>query len=134
MTTISEAIRQVRAEYIDAGKAASAAEINAGLCEEFAQDVAIRVKGAYLVGVEEFQMGLDGDPTENDVFDWDLLRTHWKVGPPGDLTEQQANQLGIGWHVWIVLNGAHSDAECPEGTRSFFDLPCLARQITTALS
>jgi len=26
------------------------------------------------------------------------------------------------------------DAECPEGSRSFFDLPCLARQITTALT
>lgn len=134
---LSEAIKQVRKQYIASGQAKSFYEINNGLCDDFADDV-IALMGGYKedlteLGNENFMIGLDGDKCGDDVWDWKLLKKHWGITPPAGLAKSDVNNMGFGGHVWIVSGQMHYDAECPDGVASFFDLPLFRRHIVCEL-
>ena len=134
---LSEAIRQVRQQYIERGEAKSFYEINNGLCDDFAAAV-IKLMGGYSktlheISNENLMIGLDGDECGDDVWDWKLLNKHWGITPPDGLTKSDVNKMGFGGHVWIVSGKMHYDAECPDGVASFFDLPLFRRHIVCEL-
>jgi hypothetical protein len=140
---ISGTIRAVLAEYLAQTFATSAQEINAGLCADFATDVIQRLPGglrdstATDLCVASF-MKVEGDSYESGrPFDRKLLRKHWpEVIPPNGLTWADLDVLSVdagfdeGTHVWIEEDGLHYDAECPDGTRNFFELPFFHRVIS----
>ena len=135
--TISEAIRQVRKQYIAEGRAASYYAINDGLCDQLAYDVIVML-GGYTeqlceYGGENFMTGIEGDPSENDIWDWKLLKKHWSILPPEGLSKAEVDGIAFGGHVWISDGQLHYDAECPEGVKSFFELPLYRRYIVQAL-
>jgi hypothetical protein len=134
---LSEAVRVVRARYIAEGVAASYYQINNGCCDMFAADV-IEMMGGYAAthgeyASESFMAGLNGDPSENDVWDWDLLEKNWSICPPEGMTRQQMDAIDFGGHVWLSDGALHYDAECSEGVSSFFDLPLYRRYIVQNL-
>lgn len=134
---LSEAIKQVRQQYIASGQAKSFYEINDGLCDDFAAEV-IAMMGGYGESMSElsnenFMTGLDGDECGDDVWDWELLKKHWGITPPGGLTKSDVNAMVFGGHVWIVSGQMHYDAECHDGVASFFDLPLFRRYIVCEL-
>lgn len=130
---LSEAIRQVRQQYIECGEAKSFCQINNGLCSDFAADV-IELMGGYNenlteLGSENFMIGLNGDKCRDDVWDWGLLKERWEIAPPVGMTTSDVNEIDFGGHIWIVSGKMHYDAECPDGVASFFDLPLFLRCI-----
>jgi hypothetical protein len=134
---LSCAIRKVREDYVFAGKAKSFFQINNGLCEDFAADVII-LMGGYTEGFQElcnenFMVGEDGDPCENDMWDWPLLEKYWAIQSPAGLKAVDMENIDFGGHTWITHGHRHYDAECPEGVESFFDLPLFRRYIVVSL-
>lgn len=130
---IERIIKDLIPAFMDDHQLDTVVEINQGLCDDFAAAIQERLPQVLVIGVEEFMKGDDGDPAGADGFDWSLLSS-WGISPPEGLTRSQVDQLGLGWHVWVTHQGRHYDAECPEGVESFFDLPCLRRQIAEATS
>lgn len=127
-TAFVEAIMKMRDRYISEGRAPSYYEINNGLCDDFASDVIAELphmrEHILDVANHSFMMGQDGDETENDIFDIELLKQHWpKVRPLHGLTWDDINSIDFGLHVWMVYEGRHYDAECPHGVENFFSLP-----------
>lgn len=134
---LSNAIRKLREGYILTGKAESFYQINNGLCEDFAADV-ISLMGGYTEGFQElcnesFMVGEDGDPCENDMWDWPLLKKYWAIESPCELNAVDMENINFGGHTWITQGRRHYDAECPEGVESFFDLPIFRRYIVMFL-
>lgn len=134
---ISGAIRLVRQRYLAEGLATSHFAINNGLCDQLAADVLALLgpdaKAFSDYGGENFMTGLDGDPYESDVWDWELLAKAWNIQPPAGLSSSDVDALGFGGHVWLSDGKLHYDAECPEGVSSFFDLPLYRRYFVEAL-
>jgi hypothetical protein len=130
-----EAIKGLRQTYIDKGSP-SYFEINNGLCDSFAGEVANLLGGesehVIVLGAENFMTGFDGDPYENDIWDWDLLHK-WGIFAPEGLTSADLDAIPFGSHVWISDGTLHFDAECPDGVASFFDLPLYRRYVIEAL-
>lgn len=46
---------------------------------------------------------------------------------PLGLSKKQLEAIELNYHWWIVYNGRHYDAECPEGVQSFLELPIYKR-------
>lgn len=133
-------------EYIAAGHAKTAKDINAGLCESFAIDLLQRVEqeigicNGQDIGIANF---LAEDPatglaSEGGPFDRSLIAEHWPgfLPPEGfdwedmDRLSHDAN-FDAGTHVWAYVNGLHFDAEMPDGVLSPFDLPFFQRVIAS---
>ena len=131
---IAAAIREMRSEYIGKAKAISYFEINNGLCDDFARDVAKALGGETdkLYSVENGDFAVDGDAFAGD-WDWDLLETHWGIKPGLGLKKNQAHAIDFGGHVWLTDGTLHYDAECPDGVSSFFDLPIFRRHVVLEL-
>lgn len=127
---LTATIKEVVREYIDSGAAVSTFEINNGLCDEFASRVCARLGGEtddfYGIGAESFT--IDG---QGDEWDAELLKKHWpECIPTHGLTWSDLRRFrsrAVPCHVWIVHNGRHYDAECPEGVDNFFELPLIRR-------
>jgi len=134
---LAQAVRAVRDRYIATGLAPSYYQINNGQCEDFALDLIKEVRGITTGALDicnfNFMTGVNGDESENDVWDWALLSKHWGITPPAGLTADEMDQIDFGQHVWISVGRLHFDAECPQGVESFFDLPLFRRPIVVAL-
>lgn len=131
---ITETIEKLSKKYILDGEAETIEEINRGLCEGFASDIEALHPEVTILAVEEVMVGDDGDPSGNDRFDWRLLKEHWSTTPPKGLSHEDIDTMVIGGHFWISHEGKHYDAECPDGVKSFFDLPYFQRQIEAQIS
>ena len=127
---LSKAIDTVAAQYIENGLAPNTYEINNGLCSDLAEEV-INIFGhtfgpesKVFFTIDAANLTVDGEGEEWDVR---LIKKYWPRCKP---------IYGLSWddvlyeipaHVWIVLNGRHYDAECPQGVDNFFELPLLER-------
>jgi len=40
-----------------------------------------------------------------------------------DTVDAGGEEESIGWHVWIIYQGKHYDAACPDGVKDWKDLP-----------
>jgi len=123
---LMEAIIDLRERWIADGEAPSAYEINNGLCEDFAQAVVDRFGGETdgLQIIWGDNLSVDGEGYEWDV---DLLREHWAGSAPTHGLDWADIRGDIPAHAWIVLDGRHYDAECPEGVDNLFELPLVRR-------
>lgn len=127
--TLTDLIHQLAIKYMADGLADNREGINRGLCEGFAADIQDLMPEVDILAVEELMVGHDGSPSGSDVFDWAGLKAHWAISPPGGIPQEEIDAMTIGGHFWITHQGRHYDAECPDGTASFFDLPYFRRQI-----
>lgn len=128
---ISVTITQMRDRYLAEGQARHAYYINDGLCENFAADVIEAFAGSetddhFMVGGENFM-------TEDDEWDWKLLKKHWKIQRPEAFTADEFDSIPFGHHIFIVSDRRFYDAECPNGVDNFFELPLYRRSIVHAL-
>jgi hypothetical protein len=130
---ISEQIIILREKYVDQYTLGSHQEINSGLCPEFAEDLIEILGGSsdtfHSLCCDEFMRGENGEETENEVWDQNLLTTHWNITPPDGTTWQELDKMCIGYHVWIFFEGRYYDCECPDGVDNFFNLPFFDRWI-----
>ncbi len=127
--TLTDLIHQLAIKYMADGLADNRKAINRGLCEGFAADIQDLMPEVDILAVEELMVGHGGDPSGSEVFDWASLKGHWAISPPDGMTQEDIDAMTIGGHFWITHQGRHYDAECPDGTASFFDLPYFRRQI-----
>jgi len=120
---ITHAILELRDVYLKEGHVSSFSQINCGLCVEFAEQIEWMVPEAEHSSndffVQDIDQGWNGDG--KDRWDVELLKSVNSL-PPAPYTIEMANQIE-GYHRWIMLDGLHYDAECPEGVTNFFDLP-----------
>jgi hypothetical protein len=138
-TPMPRAIRMLRDAFVAEGIAGDYSEINNGACGDFADAVlksvsagSEEVYASYdVVSNSNFMTGLDGDPDEDEVWDGRLLSVIG--GLPRDWTIENINAVVFGYHNWIVYEGMHYDAECPEGVGCMFDLPIFKRYLTAAV-
>jgi len=64
---------------------------------------------------------------EGDDWDGDLLGEHWPKCRPTHGLNWEDIRGEFPRHAWIVLDGRHYDAECPEGVENLFELPLIRR-------
>jgi hypothetical protein len=128
---ITPVILGLRAEYIADAYAPSYFEINNGLCDEFGEEVVARlaVEDRASVFTVEGLNFMD----EDEKWDTGLLRKHWNIKPPEQLTWDMLNEIPFGCHIWVTDGTLHYDAEQPAGVASFFDLPIFRRYIISYL-
>lgn len=144
---LSKHITEVMHEWLTNDSAWSAQEINSGgarggNCADFAKDVLARLaKTPYAekvwdVDLANFQAPEEG-VEEGRPLDRSLLAEHWPaVKPTQGLTWKDLDRLSqdAGWssgiHVWLVHGDRHYDAECPQGTENFLELPFFERVIS----
>ncbi|SOC26355.1 hypothetical protein [Thalassospira xiamenensis] len=130
-------------EYLESGLANSAMQINSGQCIDFADELCGQ-SGLESISAEAFQVvdpSLDdGDHRkfeEGRPLDRRLLAEDWPevVPPPGmdwDSLDEWAADIALsgGHHVFLVHDAKlFFDAECPEGTPNFLELPFFQRLI-----
>jgi hypothetical protein len=123
---LTEAIKALAAKWIAEGEAPSAYEINNGLCEDFAQAV-IGQFGGETDGLSMYwgdELSADGEGYEWDV---ELLSEHYPASKPTHGLDWADIRGDIPNHAWIILDGRHYDAECPEGVDNLFELPLVRR-------
>lgn len=126
---IKTLIEYIGKQYLVRHSLTDLADINKGLCENFAQDFIKNFRmtdprgRVDMMGVEEFQL-------PSGKFDWALLTNPtWNIHPPAGFNQVAIDKMNLGGHLWLVIGRRHFDAECPEGVDSFFDLPFFKRQI-----
>lgn len=140
---ITRAVEQTAADYLSRPSYASLADINAGGCNGFANDVYARL-GGYLTcsalglrefGIEAFLVPPDEeDMVDGNPFDIALIEKHWpNVTPPDGFDWTMLDQLSAdagfneGTHVFLEFQGRFYDAEAPEGVDNFLELPFFVR-------
>lgn len=125
---VSQHVKQLRSQYIKQGRASSYYDINDGICDQFADEMEKTLSSiaafASILTVEGANFTIEG---EGEIFDQALLAKYWAITPPVGWTWKELEAVGFGQHVWIIVNGRHYDAECPDGVASFFDLPLFRR-------
>lgn len=130
---VTRAIIEVRDEYLRARRAASAWEINNGLCSEFARDVLGMLGGmdGRVIPVWTGDLMIGPDPESPVLGRWDplLVQRKWGISPPAGLGWQEIDAMHLGNHIWLASGGRHFDAECPHGVEDFFYLPIFRRRI-----
>lgn len=149
---LSTAIHAQIEEWLTQREVATIREIGQGRCYDFAEAV------MYRLGVPEHGAGWmpddshgrlidcvtedwwrrilndDGsDAGEADAFVADIARLRREGAPLPDGIEDDdeefAGLLGSMTHDWLVLDGRHYDATCPEGADHFLSMPFFADQI-----
>lgn len=151
--TLTEAIRALAAEWISSGRVPSIRSIGDGHCYDFAREAMARLgAGEHGAGwlpedshgrlidcvTEDWWRRIlndDGsDSGEADAFVADLARLRREGAPlPPDIEDDDqefAGLLGSMTHNWLVLDGRHYDATCPEGSDHFLTMPFFADQIS----
>ena len=150
---LSAAIVAEREAWIMAGTVADARAIGDGHCYDFAQAVMRRLgvaghgagyapedSHARLVDVvteDWWTMVVDDDGDEEaDPFHMDIprLRREGAPLPSGIDDDTLAGLLGAMTHNWLVLDGRHHDATCPEGADHFLLMPFFANQLSGHLA
>ncbi len=139
--TLSQAVHDLGTQWVAEGQAPSLADINRGLCIAFAKAVAQHLEDqgwdtSQLFDVELANfLALDQD-SDGGMLDQALLAKHWPaVQPTQGLTWEHLEQLAfdanwsVGTHIWLLLDGKHYDAQCPEGVSNFLELPFFAEGI-----
>ena len=150
---VSQVVRTVLDRWIARGDAAHARDVNhaggGGCCVDFADEVLAELPQTLVQCSDVFDFGLvnvlapgpDGCAGEipGSPFDRTLLARHWPdCVPPQGLSwdnldrASAANGFDARSHYWVVCDGTHFDAECPEGTRNLFDLPWMRRALGLA--
>lgn len=130
---IAAAIRILRSEYIREGNAPSYYEINNGLCDEFAETISNRLRHHLEEGALEIVENISMLDEQTGGWDADLLAINYGGFPPEHFCCEQLDALQFGNHVWLTDGLRHYDAECPDGVKSFFDLPIFRRVLIKAL-
>lgn len=123
--TLAALIREHRKGFLVNYDVKSYYKVNCGLCEEFAHEVYERFEHRHLAEVVYTEHFLD----ENDQIDWDRL----SIAVPNGLTRQDMNQVRLGGHCFLEMQGRWYDAECPDGVESFIDLPIFRRPVVLTL-
>lgn len=145
---VGEAVRSLRQSWLDHGWAGSFAEINAGSCEVFADEVVDRLledlparpanapERLDIVAFIAVDPETDCAYDDGGPFDRALLAEHWPdiVPPPGldwdDMDRLSADAgFSAGTHSFVALDGRFYDAEAPDGVGSVFELPFFERVI-----
>jgi hypothetical protein len=128
---LSRVIMALAQQFIEKGLARNLYELNDGLCQDFAYAVVNEFGGEhgklFTVWAEELtEVDSDGDAA-GEAWDVKLIK---KISPNSHpthgLTWEEASQE-IPSHCWIMFNGRSYDAECPNGTDNFFELPLIER-------
>jgi hypothetical protein len=126
---ITKVIYDLRDEYIRKEMPTDSTywDINNGHCENFAQEV-IRRLTPYGMETDWLYCVVNENFQEKEEWDNKLLGVYWtQVVPLCGLSWEQTNKLRFGHHMWITDGTYHYDAECPEGTKNFFELPIFMR-------
>lgn len=154
---LKETILQVTTEWIAEGRVPDARSIGDGHCYEFARTVMNRLgsddhgagfapddsHGRLIDCVTEdwWSRILDDDGVdigEAEAFTMDIARLRAEGAPlpdgVSDDDDEFARILGSMTHDWIVLNGLHYDATCPDGAEHFLLMPFFADQISAFLA
>jgi len=149
---LASAIREQTAEWLAEGRVETVREIGQGHCYDFAEAVMDRLgmpghgsgwspedsHGQLIDCVTDDWwrrvLNDDGsDAGEADTFVMDLARLRREGAPlpvgVEDDDEDFATFLGSATHDWLVLDGRHHDATCPEGAVHFLLMPFFADQI-----
>jgi hypothetical protein len=123
---LTQAIEAMVRTYLSDGRAASAYELNDGHCEDFATEVADALGGESerLEGTWADNLTVDGAGYAWDV---GLIEGTWPACRPTHGLDWDDAAAGIPAHSWLVLDGRHYDAECPEGVDNLFELPLIRR-------
>lgn len=148
---LASAIVAVRGEWLASGVVETARAIGDGHCYDFARTVMERlgVEGygsgfsvedshGRLIDVvtEEWWSRMPGaEDDEAEAFHMDVprLRAEGAPLPAGIDDDELAHLLGAMTHNWLVLDGRHHDATCPEGADHFLLMPFFADQIAGRL-
>lgn len=152
---LTAAILAMRERWIAEGLVPDARAIGDGDCYEFAKAVMdhLGVEGHGSGFMPEDSHGrlvdvvtedwwsriLDadgGDADEAEAFHMDVarLRAEGAPLPDGIADENLAWLLGAMTHNWLVLDGRHYDATCPQGVEHFLLMPFFADQISGHLA
>lgn len=149
---LGETIKAILADWIAAGRVQNVTEVGNGHCYDFAEEVMTRLGWkeygwGYLpedshgrlidVATEDWwnrKRKPDGsDAGEAESFTIDIARLRREGAPLPQWIEDDdieiAQFLGSMTHSWLVLDGRHYDATCPDGAAHFFEMPFFANQI-----
>jgi len=116
----------------------SFSDINGSFCYSFAEETIDKLdynEDLYQMSDEDFRIyineELDIVEKEGEICGlWNIpLLEEWDINPPNDLSWDEMNKIYFGYHVFIVLDKKFYDAECPEGTKNFFNLPIYKRSM-----
>jgi len=125
---LASAIRGTVDRYVATGLAPDARAINEGQCEDLACDVAESLGGETVrfEGTWADNLTVGGNGAEWDIA---LLRDLSPGSEPTHgLTWEEANDA-IPAHYWLMLDGRHHDAECPDGVDNLFEMPVIRRSM-----
>lgn len=152
-TTLGAMIRSTLAEWIAEGRVADAREVGDGHCYDFARTVMENLgsdehgagympsdsHGRLLDCVTEdwWSRVLDDDDEdmeEAEAFTIDIARLRREGAPLPEGIEDDdegfAQEVGSMTHNWLVLDGVHYDASCPDGACHFLLMPFFSDQIS----
>ena len=130
--TLTALLASIRDAMIEEGGGCSAADLNAGRCEDFAGRTERLAANIEAIG---FGNLMNHDTSRNECcfdatgFDPAILAhfPHWQ--PPGMSWDALFPHVHDGVHIWAYSpeTGKVYDAECIEGTDNIFDLPFFQR-------
>lgn len=149
---LTETIHSTVADWIAAGRIADTFEIGNGHCYDFADEIMNRLGsteyGNGYTPTDSFGRLIDvctedwwarvlrpdgTDAGEAEAFTIDIARLRREGAPlPGWIRDDDteiAQTIGSMTHNWLVLDGRHYDATCPEGADHFLVMPFFANQI-----
>jgi hypothetical protein len=147
---LATAIREEAAEWIAVARVATIREIGQGHCYDFAEAVMDRLgmpghgsgwlpedsHGRLIDCVTDDWWrrvlnddGTDAGEAECFVADIARLRREGAPLPTGLDDEVLSDVIGSATHNWLVLDGRHHDATCPDGADHFLVMPFFADQI-----
>lgn len=118
-------IKDYRQSFLTNNDVESYYKINSGLCEEFAYEVHELFEHRHLVGVTYTEDILD----EDDRLEWNRPG----LALPEGLSRQEMEDVRLGGHCFLTMQGKWYDAECPEGVENVLDLPIFRRPIVLTL-
>lgn len=130
---IKKELNKIRLNFAKENKVNSYLELNNGLCADFADELYYELKDElssltifYLEDFYEFDS--EEEEPKYNIFDLEIVR---KISNnteiPLGLNKSQLEVLELNFHVWVMINGLHYDAECINGVKSFFELPIYKR-------
>lgn len=133
--SVESEIRTLRAALLKEKHVKAYFELNMGFYDEFTELLLVQlnelsqpIPASFICSGQLMQEDLHGR-----VWNWVMLYELWGIAPPEGLTAAEVNNIQFGYHEWVKSGDLHYDAECPEGVKSFFDLPVYRRHIVQAL-
>ena len=133
--SITKTILRLRDKFIleEIGNNCTYWDINNGYCEEFAFYVLKELTGGR--ETDEIYCLCNDNFKRDGIFDIALLKNRWKdVKPLNGYTFDDLDKMDFGYHIWLYDGTYHYDAECPNGTKNFFELPIFKRSFYKSAS